>query len=125
LTLADYTGAELLPADKPGRAIYKRDDLTPVQTYLAPAFAMPPPPRFEVVEHLDDQVEQDDDAVVEHLDDQGAAINDGTSAAWVAQARQMAMDGASRRKIELAIFGYAGGAATRRVEEALQGTQAD
>jgi hypothetical protein len=120
LTLADYTGAELLPADKPGRAIYKRDDLVMCQTYLAPAFAMPPPPRFQVVEQDDDQVEQDDDDQVEHLDE-----SQRDDAVWIAQARQMAAAGASRRKIELAIFGYAGGAATRRVEAALQGTQAE
>lgn len=127
LTLADYTGAELLPADKPGRAIYKRDDLTPVQTYLAPAFAMPPPPRFKVVDH-DDQVSQDVDQVEQDHDDQVEHIGAETQrddAVWIAQARQMAAAGASRRKIELTIFGYAGGAATRRVEAALQGTQAE
>lgn len=115
LTLADYTGAELLPADKPGRAIYKRDDITPVQTYLAPGFTLPAQAPIDD----DNLVEQDDD-----LDDPVAqVIDDNTPPAWVAQARAMSAAGHSKRSIELSIFGYSGGAATARVNEALQGTQ--
>lgn len=112
LTLADYTGAELLPADVRGRAIVKRDGLTPVQTYLSP----PMPVLGTVPADDDDQVEQGDD-----LDD--LVEDDDSPPAWVAQARAMAAAGQSKRAIELAIFGYSGGTATKRVNEALQGAQ--
>lgn len=112
LTLAGYDGAELLPADRPGRAIYKRDDLVMCQTYLAPGFVMPAQAPIDD----DDQVEQDDD-----LDDDDDQVVEDTQPAYVAQARDMAAQGASRRQIELAIFGYAGGNATAKVNAALQG----
>lgn len=111
LTLAGYDGAELLPADRPGRAIYKRDDLVMCQTYLAPGFTMP----AQAAPSDDDQVEQDLDDLVED--------DDVAPPAWVAQARAMAAAGQSKRSIELQLFGYSGGTATKRVNEALQGAQ--
>lgn len=112
LALCGFDGAETIPASAKGRAIVKRDTLTMVQTYLSPP--MPTLGTVPADDLDDDQVEDDDDQVE-------ACDVDDQEPAYVAQAREMFTQGASRRQIEIALFKYPGGAATQRVNEALRG----